>query len=81
MFMPIFTARVCGKVMFSYCLSVCLSFQAITVECLDIETSFLVWGYILIMSSQVLVPRSLDQGQGHFCKVIIMTTGHQILLL
>ena len=38
----IVTARMCGKVMFSYChsvcLSVCLSIRAITFECLDIET-------------------------------------------
>ena len=38
----IVTARVCGKVIFSYCLSVwvcvCLSVWAITFECLDIET-------------------------------------------
>ena len=45
-----FTARVCRKVMFSYCLCVCLSFWTITFECLDIETSFLVWWYILTIS-------------------------------
>ena len=35
----IITARVCGIVMFSYCLCVCacLSVQAITFECLDME--------------------------------------------
>ena len=37
------TTHVCGKVMFSYCLCVCLSFWAITFECLDTETLFLVW--------------------------------------
>ena len=42
----IVTARVCWKVMFSYrlCVSVCVSVWAITFECLDIETSFLVCG-------------------------------------
>ena len=38
----IVTARVCWKVMFSYRL--CVSVWAITFECLDIETSFLVCG-------------------------------------
>ena len=32
------------------CLSVCESVWAITFECLDIETSFLVWWYILTIS-------------------------------
>ena len=47
--MYIFTTRICGKVMLSYCLCicvclcVCLSVQAITFECLGIETSLLVW--------------------------------------
>ena len=40
--------------MFPYCLSVCLSvymsIRAITFECLDIETSFLVWWYIWTIS-------------------------------
>ena len=65
----VINARVCGKIMFSYCLFcmsvyvcvcvcvcvcvsvclcvclfVCVSGQAITFECLDIETSFLVGG-------------------------------------
>ena len=34
----------------SVCLSVCVSVQAITFACLDIETSFLVWWDILIIS-------------------------------
>ena len=65
LFIPIFTTRVCGKVMFlvmSVCLSVCLSVylyvclsvflsvQAITFEPLDIETSCLVCSYILTIS-------------------------------
>ena len=54
------TARLCGKVMFSYCLRVCVS---VTFECLNIETSFLVWWYILTISrsgfsTKVIGPRS-----------------------
>ena len=37
----------------SVCLCVCLSIQAITFECLDIETLFLVW-YILTISRSSL---------------------------
>ena len=48
----IFTARVCGKVMFSYWL--CLSVQVITFECLDTENSFLVCSYILTISRSSL---------------------------
>ena len=44
--------------MFSYCLSVrlsvCVSVQAITFKCLDIETSFLAWWYILTISRSSL---------------------------
>ena len=38
--------------MFSYCVCVCVcvSVQAITFECLDVETSFLVWWDILTIS-------------------------------
>ena len=46
----------------SVCVCVCvsLSIQAITFEGIDIETSFLVWWYVLTIS------RPLGQGQGHF---------------
>ena len=46
----LFATHICGKVMFSYCLSVSVSVQAITLECLDREPSFLVWWYIWIIS-------------------------------
>ena len=36
------------------CVCVCASVQAITFECLDTETSFLVWWYILTISSSNL---------------------------
>ena len=36
-----------------------VSVQAITFEQVDMETSFLIWSWILTIS------RSLDQGQGH----------------
>ena len=40
--------------MFSYCLSVCVSGQAITFEYLDIESSFLVWWDTLTISRSSL---------------------------
>ena len=51
------------------CVSVCLFIWAITFECLDTKTSFLVWWYILPYIGQVGVPMSLGQGQGHFCQI------------
>ena len=55
------TSRVCGRgnvfvvcVCLSVCLSVCVSVQAITFEAIDIETSFLVWWYILTISRSSL---------------------------
>ena len=47
-----------------FILSACQSVRAITFECLDIETSFLVWWYIWTI--HVFRSRSLDQGQGHW---------------
>ena len=49
------TSRVCGRgnvfvVSVCVCLSVCLSVWAVTFEAFDIETSFLVWWYILTIS-------------------------------
>ena len=52
----------CGKVMFSYCLCLCLPVWAITFECLDIEIPFLVWWDILTISRSSL-------SQGHLVKV------------
>ena len=73
------TARVCGKVMFSYCLcvclSVCVSVWAITFECLDIESSFSVWWNILTISRSSLSIKS------HWVKVmVILINGHFGLL-
>ena len=61
----IFTSRVCGRgnvfvvsvcvsVCVCLCVCVCLSVQAITFEPVDIETSFLVWCYILTISRSSL---------------------------
>ena len=53
-----------------FILSVCLSIQAITFECLNIETSYLVWWDILTISKgSIWVPKSLDEGQDHFGKI------------
>ena len=72
------TARVCGKVMFSYCLSV----QAKTFECLDIETSFLVWWYILIISRSNLSTNVIGlRSRPLFFKLIILTVKPQIRVL
>ena len=51
----IFTSRVCCRsnvFVVCVCVSVCvcLSVQTITFEAVDIETSFLVWWYILTIS-------------------------------
>ena len=98
--LKIITARVRGEVMFSYCLcvclsvclcvclSVCVSVWAMTFECLDIETSFLVWWYILTISRSSLDTKFVcyDQlivlmlslrsrsshGQGHFKITVIL---------
>ena len=52
----VFILSVSVSVCLSVCLSVCvyLSVRAITFECLDIETSFLVWCYILTISRSSL---------------------------
>ena len=52
----------------SVCLSVFMSFQAITFEPLDIETSFLVYRYILTIPMSSLSSRSLGPGQGDMRK-------------
>ena len=44
------TVCVCVSVCLCISVSVCVSVQAISFECLDIETSFLVWWYILTIS-------------------------------
>ena len=64
----IITTRVCGKVMFSYCLcicvsvcvSVCLSVWAITFECFNIETPFLVWYNILTILRSSLSTKVIE---------------------
>ena len=52
----VFTSRVCGRgnvFVVSVCVCVC-SVRAITFEPVDIETSFLVWWYILTISRSSL---------------------------
>ena len=49
-----FSSCLCVCVCVCVCLSVCLSVQAITFEPVDIETSFLVWCYILTISRSSL---------------------------
>ena len=39
----------------SFCLCICMSLQAITFECLAVETSFLVWWDILTISRSSLI--------------------------
>ena len=58
-----------------------MSVQATTFECLDIETSFLVWCDILAISRSSLNTKVIGEGQGHFDKISILTIEHQILLL
>ena len=59
--LTIITSRVIGRGNV-FVVSVCVS--AITFQTVDIETSFLVWWYILTISRS-RVSRSLGQGQGH----------------
>ena len=59
----------CLCVCVSVCVSVCLCVQAITFECLDTETSFLVWWYILTISTLSLSINALGKGQGLFSKM------------
>ena len=47
--------RICGNVMFSYCVSV----QAFTFECLNMETSFLEWWYNLTVSRSSLSTKDI----------------------
>ena len=47
------------------CVCVCVSVRAITCEPVDIETSFLVWWYILTISRSNLSIKVIGQGQGH----------------
>ena len=64
------------------CVSVCLSVSvwAITFEAVDIETSFLVWCYILTICRSSLSIKVIGQGQGHlmendiFCYLNISLT-------
>ena len=60
--------------MFSLCLCVYLSVWAITFEVVDIETSFLVWWYILTISRSSLSIKSLGHGQGHLMENAIFAT-------
>ena len=79
----IFTAHACGKVMFSYCLcvSVCVSVWAITFEFLAIETSFLVWWYIVTISRSRLSIKVIGSRSRSPVKLASWTVGHEIGLL
>ena len=82
----IITSRICGRgnvfivyVHVCVCVCVCLFVRAITFEPVNIETSFLVWWYILTISRS-----SLSEYQGHWFKVkviswkmLIWLPGHQ----
>ena len=59
-------------------MSVCLSVQAITFECLDLGTSFLAWWYILTISRSSLSIKVI--GSRSINKCTILTIRHQILL-
>ena len=63
----------------SVCLSVRLTVQTITFECLEIETLFLVWWCILNISTSSLSTRV--KVKDTLVKLIIFTVGHQIRLL
>ena len=52
-------------VMFSLCVCVCLSVRAITFEQVDIETSFLVWCYILTISRSSLSIKVMGSRSSH----------------
>ena len=72
------TSRVCGRGnVFVVCVCVCvsvLSVWAITFEPVDIETSFLVWCYILTISRSSLSIKVIGQGQGHLMENASFTT-------
>ena len=78
-YIVIFTVCVCGQVMFSYCLSVCLFVHVITFECIDLETLFLACWFILTISRTSLSCKVIGQGQCHLVKWAILTVRHQIL--
>ena len=72
------TSRVCGRgnvfvVSVCLCVCVCLSVWAITFEWVDIETSFLVWCYILTISRSSLSIKAIgsrsrsSHGKCWFC--------------
>ena len=56
-----------------FILSVCVPVQAITFECLDMETSFFVQQYILTIS------RSSSSIKGHWVKVQVTLAGCQVI--
>ena len=71
-----FSSCLCVCVCVCVCLSVCLSVRAITFEPVDIETSFLVWCYILTsLSIKVIRSRSRSShGKCQFCYLDISLT-------
>ena len=66
--MKIIPSRVCGRgnvFVVSVCMSVCVSVQAVTFEWVDIETSFLVWCYILTIPKSRLSIKVIRSRSSH----------------
>ena len=66
----VITSRVCGRgnvfvMSVCLCVCVCLSVRAITFERVDIETSFLVWCYILTISRSCLSIKVIGSRSSH----------------
>ena len=59
------TCRVWGGNVFVVCVCVCVCIQAITFEGVDIETSFLVWCDILIISRSSLSIKVIGSRSSH----------------
>ena len=52
----------------SVCVSICVSVWVISFKAVNMETSIMVWWYILSYLGQVCVSRLLGQSQGHKVK-------------
>ena len=61
----------CLSVPQSFCLSICLSVQAITFEPLHMETSFLLWRYILTISRSSLSIKVIGSKSRSCTKMIV----------
>ena len=77
----LFTSNICSRgnvFIMSVCVCVCLSVWAITFEPVDIETSFLVWCYILTISRSSLNIKVIGSRSGVISwKMLILLPGHQ----